>query len=244
MRGPTRITIPEASSALGGRALAWASAIILGLLLPCSAGQRAEILDRVMAVVNGQPVTLSEVRGFVELGLVEAAGPDPLADALTELIDRRLMLTEVDRYPLPAPEAAAVDAALKTLVARFPTRAAFEAALARAGFTEARLRELVRDTLRLERYLAERFAAAAQPTEEETLEYYRAHQTAFTVEGRAVPFEVVREQVRERLAAERRQALIAEWRAELRRRADIVRLDRPEAPPPASVPPPAPPTPE
>lgn len=189
---------------------------------------RAEVIERVLAVVNGRPVMLSEVRGFVELGLIEAAGPEPWADALTRIIDRRLVLGEVERYPLAPPPPSAVESEMAAIAARFPTSEAFRGALERAGFTEARLREIVQDNLRIARYLAERFGSVEPPTDEEVRRYYGDHQAAFTVDGRLRPFDEVRDLARQRLMAERQRSLIEAWVADLRRRADIVRLDRPD----------------
>lgn len=212
-----------------GRVVFTCRGVVLAGFLLGAAAQPVELVDRVLAVVNGQPLMLSELRGFVELGLLEVALPNlRSADVVARLIDRRLMLAEAERFPLPPPDAAAIDAALATVTARVPTRAAFEAALARAGFTEARVRAIVRENLRIARYLAERFGAPAEPTEEEIRQYYRDHPTAFTVDGRLRPFEEVRDLARARLGAERRDALVEQWLAELRRRADIVRLDQPE----------------
>ena len=65
---------------------------------------RAEIIDRMLAVVDGQIVTLSDVRAALRFGLVPAdVTTDPIAAALQRLIDRRLMLHEVERYAPPEP---------------------------------------------------------------------------------------------------------------------------------------------
>ena len=59
---------------------------------------RAEIIDRVLAILPGQIVTLSDVEAAIDLGLVEVpAGTDRIAGGLSALIDRMLMLNEVRR---------------------------------------------------------------------------------------------------------------------------------------------------
>jgi hypothetical protein len=65
---------------------------------------RAEVIDRVLAVVDTQIITLSDVRAAVRFALVpQDVAVDPIAAVMQRLIDRRLMLAEVDRYAPPEP---------------------------------------------------------------------------------------------------------------------------------------------
>jgi hypothetical protein len=107
---------------------------------------------------------------------------------------------------------------MEAVKSRFPTTAAYEQALARTAFTEARLRDLVGDNLRIEAYLDQRFNAAAQPTSEEVERYYLDHRAEFTRDGRLPPLDQVRAQAQARVTAERRNFLIAEWLDRVRRR--------------------------
>lgn len=118
-----------------------------------------EIIDRVLAVVAGDVIMLSDVRAARDLGLVDA-GPaaDPDRAVLSQLIDRALILDEVERYAPPEPNADAVDRALSEVRARFPSERAFAAALARVGLDERQLRAMVRQNLRMRAYLDQRFA--------------------------------------------------------------------------------------
>src|SRR5262245_61119203 len=64
----------------------------------------AETIDRVLAVASGQVIMMSDVVAARDLGLQKAdAGGDPIRSILQRLIDRELMLTEVDRYGPPEP---------------------------------------------------------------------------------------------------------------------------------------------
>ena len=74
---------------------------------------RAETIDRVVSVVGGHVIMLSDVSAARELGLESPdPGPDPVRAMLSRLIDRQLMLAEVDRYAPPEPAAEAVDRGL------------------------------------------------------------------------------------------------------------------------------------
>jgi hypothetical protein len=164
-------------------------------------------------------VTLSDARAVLEFGLVVAApGTDGTREALQYLVNRQLMLSEVDRYSAPSPDAASLGKRIADIRGRFPSEAAFQQALARTALTEGRLRDLVGDNLRIESYLDQRFSAAAQPTPEEVQRYYLDHRGEFTRDGRLLPLEDVRAQAFARVTAERRNFLIAEWLDRLRRR--------------------------
>jgi hypothetical protein len=122
---------------------------------------RAETIDRVLAVVAGQLITLSDVTAATDLGLQSADGaPDPVRAVLSKLIDRELVLAEVDRYAPPEPTADAVDREVQRVWQRFPSAAAFDSTLARSGIDEAHLRETLRQDLRMRAYLDQRFSAA------------------------------------------------------------------------------------
>lgn len=155
-------------------------------------GQPGELIDRVLAVAAGEVITLSDVRAARDFGLVDVSSTTDLVGAvLSRLIERALMLDEVDRYSPPEPPPDAIELALVSARARFATRNAFDAALAGGGLDERRLRALLRQNLRLQAYLGQRFAADSP---------------------------------------ERRQSMIDDWVAGLRRRADIMDLYSPRAP--------------
>ncbi len=173
------------ATCVGGRSLVRGA--LLGVLCvgAIAAAARAEILDRVLAVVAGRLIMQSDVTAARDLQLVPlGAATDPIRDVLTRLVDRELVLVEVDRYAPPEPTAEAVDGEVQRVRARFATQADFDAALARSGLDAQHLRETVRQDLRIRAYLDQRFAGAG----------------------------------------DRRQALIDEWVAGLRRRGDVMDL--------------------
>jgi hypothetical protein len=122
---------------------------------------RAETIDRVLAVVVGQVITLTDVTLARDLGL-QASGTaaDPVRAILSKLIDRELVLNEVDRYGPPEPSAEAVDRELTLVRERFASAPAFEAALARSGADQNQLRETLRQDLRIGAYEDQRFSPA------------------------------------------------------------------------------------
>jgi len=122
---------------------------------------RAETIDRVLAVVEGQLITLTDVTAARDLGLQTADGAaDPVRAILTKLIDRELALAEVERYAPPEPAADAIDRELERVRARFQTPGDFDTALARSGIDERHVRETLRQDLRMTAYMNQRFTAA------------------------------------------------------------------------------------
>lgn len=210
------------------RAFASVLLLLLGWLGVPVAAQAPEVIDRVLAVVAGQVVTLSDVRAALEFKLfVPAKGGDPVAEALDYLVNRQLMLSEVERYSAPSPDTTVVRKRMAAIRAAFPNEAGYTRALARSALTDARLADLVGDNIRIESYLDQRFSAAAQPTTEEVQRYYLDHRAEFTREGRVLPLEDVQKEAFARVTVERRNFLIGEWLDRLRRRSIVSNLYAP-----------------
>lgn len=134
-----------------------AALVVLGSV-PARASD--EVIDRVLAVASGEVITLSDVRGAIELGRVQAGNvADPTRVVLSQLIDRVLVLSEVERFAPPEPSPVALDSAVNSVVARFPSPQAFDATLSRLGVDRDYVRELLREDLRIQAYLDQRFTA-------------------------------------------------------------------------------------
>jgi len=204
---------------------------MLGLcLVSCvvaSAGPAGQqLLDRVLARVGASAVTMTDVQAAVGLGLVEIGpGEERSSVALERTIDRRLLLAEVARFPPVNPSAAAVADELAAMKARAGD--GLGALMARTGLDQGRLREMARDTLRIQAYIAQRFGTSAQVRDEDVRGYYEQHPAAFTRGGRLVPFEEAEPEARELASAARLQGTIDDWIADLRMRAEIVRVGAP-----------------
>lgn len=200
-------------------AMVVASCVYAGAMLHAQPG--GELLDRALAIVGGQVIVLSDVRTMLALGLVDGGTDgDPLQTVTAKLIDRALMLREVERYAPGEPPADIVDSRLALARDRAKSPDGFAAILAAGGMTEARLRDWIRDDYRVTAYLDQRFAAAGTPTDQEVSAYFNEHLDEFTRGGLA--FEQAAGLIRDRLAAERRGELITDWVSDLRRRTEIV----------------------
>ena len=190
------------------------------------AGPRADVIDRILAVVGHELITLSDTTAAFKLGLVPppAPGTDRIRATLDALISRQLELAEANRYQPPEPPPAEIDARLEAVRSRAETPQMFAAALAEAGLSEEQLRLRLRDDLRIEAFLAQRFGSTRQPSEQELQDYYRLHQADYTTAGAVRAFAEVRDAIQAQVTAAQRAALINEWLEGLRRRAEIADL--------------------
>jgi hypothetical protein len=203
----------------------WAAGCILTFafcILNCAPAEAQQLLDRVLAQVQGVPITLSDVRAAVGLGLASGAGEM----ALRQVIDRQLLLNEVQRFPPAEPAPAAIDAEAAAI--RMRAGAALPELMRSTGVDDRRIRDAARNTLRIRAYLDQRFGTNIQVSDDEVDRYYRAHQDEFLRDGLLIPFAEAEPQVRQRASAERRQATIDQWLRDLRDRTDIT---RPQSPP-------------
>ena len=131
---------------------------------------RAELIDRIMAVVAGQPVTLSDVSAVLQFRLIQppAGTRDPLGFVLDRSIERLLMLSEVDRFQPPEPDPVMTTIRIDELERNAGSAEAFEKVLAVTGTTRDQLRRYIRDDLRITTYLNQRFGANTPPQERAT----------------------------------------------------------------------------
>ena len=197
----------------------WLVATIFGGGTSTAAAQ--QLLDRVLARVDGNAITLTDVQAAIGLGLVQPrSGEDAEAAAREQLIERELLLAEIARFPPPEPSAAEIEKEVTRLDANAGRR--LEALMQSTGLDAQRLREIARDNLRIQSYLNQRFGTAALVSDDEARQYYDAHPTEFTRNGVVLPLSEVEADARQRASAERRRTLVTQWLRDLRARADVV----------------------
>jgi hypothetical protein len=187
------------------------------VLLWVSLNAQQQLLDRVIARVNGAAITLTDVKAAIALGIIDGSGGE--AAAIQQMIDRELVLAEVARFVPPEPAAAALAVEAGSLTTRVGER--LPELMATTGIDEARIREIARENLRIQAYLNQRFGATVQLTEEEVAQYYRIHPEEFMRNRTLMPFAEAEPLARERAAAGRRATTITQWMRDLRGRADI-----------------------
>jgi hypothetical protein len=214
-RKPLRLCVSVARSCEWRRR--WLVAAIFMLWLPLVQAQ--QLLDRVLARVDGFPITLTDVQAAIGLGIIQVGG-DAIAEGTQRMIDRQLELTEVQRFPPPEPPSDAVAREAERLKMNAGPR--LPMLMQSTGLTEQHITEMARDNLRIAGYLDQRFGTTVQVSDEEVAEYYRAHEAEFTNRGVAMPYEDAVPIVRQRVSIERRRGIVDQWIRDLRSRADVV----------------------
>lgn len=188
------------------------------LALPCGSA-RAELVDRVLAKVGERLITLSDVRMVQRFGLIDAGASDRLV--LDRLIERFLVLEEVERYAPAEPPAADVQRRVDEVRGRFASEEAFASALRLSGIEAARIHQWARNDLRIQQYLEQRFAGTVEPTADDIETYLGQHRADLEREAGAADAAALERLVRERVTRERRAAMVDEWIDGLRSRARI-----------------------
>jgi hypothetical protein len=119
-------------------------------------GQTPTVVDRTLAIVGGRPITLSDARIALALRLIDGTEVD--SPVVQRLVDRELMLREIERYDPPEPDARVIEAGVAAARAAAGGEEELQRMLRAGGFAERRLRAWIRNDLRIDAYLQQRFA--------------------------------------------------------------------------------------
>jgi parvulin-like peptidyl-prolyl isomerase len=184
-------------------------------------------IDRVVAVVDEDPILDSEVTQVVELRLVE---PRPGEDeealrrrVLDQLIEQRLRFHEIDSFGFVELPTAEVEEGFAEIRARFQSDQEFARRLEVLGLEADSLRQLVARQMMVLTYVDERLGPRVFVDLEDIRAYYDSSLVP-EMRRRGVevpPLQDVREQIRALLKEERLNEEIARWTDELRRQADV-----------------------
>jgi peptidyl-prolyl cis-trans isomerase SurA len=214
---------------------------------PAAAAQGAPaapnvLRDRVVAVVDEDPILVSDIDRAIGLGLQQ---PKPGESdkafrrrVLDELVGERLRFHEIDRFGVEQVPVEDVDKNVAEIRARFKSEDEFRRQLKAVGLDPQGLRQLVARQLMVLTYVDERLGARVFVGLDDINEYYRSTLAPeMKRRGQPVPpVEEVREQIREVLKQQKLVQEIDRWTNELRRQADIVvYFDQPEKPLPPVV---------
>jgi len=194
---------------------------------PSAAGENV-LRDRVVAIVDEDPILASDVERIVGLGLAQpTAGESPREfrrRVLGQLIDERLRFHEIDRFGFEPVPVARIDQQVQEIRDRFKGEAGLDSRLKEVGLTLAGLRQLVSRQLMVLTYVDERLGPRVFVSVDDINNYYRDVLTPeLQKQGQeAPPIDPVREQIRTVLKEKLLNKEIETWTEELRRKADIL----------------------
>ncbi len=184
------------------------------------------LVDRVVAVVDDDPILSSDIERVIALGLVE---PEPGEEekplrrrVLDTLIANRLRLHEVERYETGRVSVEEVDRQVAKVRQQLGDE--LPEVLRRLGLDEEGLRHLLTRQLRVLVYIEERLGPRIFVDLDDIRGYYETELTAeMERQGTPLPpLAEVREAIRGLLRERRLNEEIAAWTEELRMAADIV----------------------
>jgi len=178
-----------------GRSRWCAAALLTTLIMTLSFGvaAAAETVDRIVAVVNGDIIVLSELRqvsrNYIDRMSEQfkvAGGDEQLREAerriLDQLIEEKLVNQEADRLAITFSERE-VDLAVKEMQNRNRMNdAQFAAVLAEEGLTMPKYREQLTSQMKKARVIDQEIKSRIQVSKEEVDAYYEKHADDFNAE--------------------------------------------------------------
>jgi len=185
------------------------------------------LIDRVLAVVDEDPILQSEVEQVVRLKMVEALEEEDESSlrrrVLDQLIEQRIRFHEIDSFGFVELPPGDVEAGFIAISERFENEEDFAARLEELGLEPDSLRQLVARQLMVLTYVDERLGPRVFVDLDDIRNYY--DQTLVPEMGKegaeAPPLAEVREQIRAVLKQQRLNEEIVRWTEELRRLADV-----------------------
>ena len=187
-----------------------------------------EAVDRLLAVVDDDPILESQLDQIIGIGLVEPQeGEDDTRfrrRILDGLIEEKLRFHEVDRFGFAEVPVDQVEEQFEAVRGRFPDAESFQARLEELSLNEQGLRQLLARQVMVLIYVEERLGARVFVGLEEIQEYYDSELVPrLEANNEPVPpIREVREPIRQVLKEELLNEEIERWTDELRRDADVV----------------------
>lgn len=218
-----------------------AAAAMAAALLCAPASAQMEVVDRILAVVNEDPILLSDVDRMIALELVEPQQDESPGDlrrrVLDRLIEEKLRFHELDRFGFAEVPVQQVDDQFEAVQTRYGGPERLAERLDRLGLDEQGLRQLLARQLMVLIYVEERLGPRVFVDLQEIRDYFAdVLQPELESRGAPVPaIEEVREEIRAVLKEQRLNEEIERWTEELRAEADVddyFDSERPGPPPP------------
>lgn len=205
--------------------------LLLGLLLALCGAARAEIVDRIVAVVGKKIITLSEVEeanrfeALVNREPVQPLTPERARAVTMRLVDQLLLEQEIQSHLLrnwDPRQAAEQDLAQLRKV--FGSNGDFHQVLARYNLTEDKLLQRFELQSTVDKFLEARFRPGVQVDDEAVERYYQqtlVPQMRAQGATQVPPLDEVRELIEEILVQQRVNSESAAWLQSLRSQARV-----------------------
>ena len=191
--------------------------ILSVLLFSLPAG--AELIDRVVASVNNDVITWSELNQAVgfNAALGGGGGGELRAQTLEGLINRRLLVQEARRLKFVEISEQDVDAETNKLRERLGSEKAFTDLLGKLDMTGEQLRRMLAERLLVERHVEKKVGLFIRVTRDEAEAYFNRNPGRF----RGKRFSEVQKAITAGLQEQQLDQQMTKYLAELRSKADV-----------------------
>jgi hypothetical protein len=193
--------------------------LLLVLLLPFAL--QAELVDRIVATVNTEVITASELSGAValnqRLGNADKDRTAMEATTLDGLINRRLLVQEAHRLKFVEVSEQERSAEVENVAKRFASDKEFSDFLAALDMTRQDLARMLGEQLLVERFVEKKVGLFVRVTREEAESYFNEHAAEFKDKR----FQDVQKMISALLTEKKMGLQLAQYLAELRGRANI-----------------------
>ena len=190
-------------------------------ILLLSSAVRAEVVDSIVASVNNDVITASDLAHAVALNMrLGGTGEDQKtleSDTLEGLITRRLLVQEARRLRFVEVSDEEVNTESDKLRKQFGSDKAFADFLAEQDMTEQELRGMVRERLLVERFAEKKVGIFVRVSRDEAQSYFEAH----AAEYKNKSFQDLQKTIVALLTDQKIKKQMNQYIAELRSRADI-----------------------
>jgi hypothetical protein len=193
--------------------------LVIVLLFPFAL--QAELVDRIVATVNTEVITASELSGSVALNQrLGNADKDRIAmeaTTLDGLINRRLLVQEAHRLKFVEVSEQERSAEVENVAKRFASDKEFSDFLAALDMTRQDLARMLGEQLLVERFVEKKVGLFVRVTREEAESYFNEHAAEFKDKR----FQDVQKMISALLTEKKMGLQLAQYLAELRGRANI-----------------------
>jgi hypothetical protein len=172
-----------------------------------------QIVDRIVARIEDDIITLSEVRELAAYQQLIDGRSEPDDRVLSELIEQWVINNEAIASYFPAPAASEVDREVARIEGRFPSQQGYRDRLVALGLSQEAVRRMVTREIYLARYLDYKFRPSVQVSDDDIAKYYQQElASALTAKGEKIPaLTAVTDQIREVLVQKGIDDRAASW---------------------------------
>jgi peptidyl-prolyl cis-trans isomerase SurA len=230
--GPARAQQTGAGQSVAGHPTATTSQVAGVASAPPAAP--GEVLDRLVAVVNGDVILESDVdeeRRFEEIQPYRAAADSTRARIIERLVDRALILQQAALQPEDAVPDKELDAQIATVRKDIPTCKQFHCEteegwkkfLGEHGFTEEEFRMRWQQRMQLLRFIEVRFRNGIKVKDEDIQAYYDKTMLPEYAKRNVTPpkLETIKQRIEEVLLQQQVSALLQDWLKSLRAQGSV-----------------------